>query len=43
MTEAGRVLMTELEKQLDRANIWLYLIVNKIKNINETLKEEQKI
>jgi len=27
--------MTELEKQLDRANIWLYLIVNKIKVMNK--------
>ena len=27
--------MTELEKQLDSMNIWLYLIVNKIKAIKK--------
>jgi len=33
--------MTELEKQLDNMNLWLYLIVNKIKDVNNTLKESQ--
>jgi hypothetical protein len=33
--------MTELEKQLDRCNEWLYLIVNKIEIIKKDLKESQ--
>ena len=33
--------MTELEKQLDRCNEWLYLIVNKIENINSSLTKEK--
>ena len=33
--------MTELEKQLDNMNIWLYLIVNKVKAIkNIEVKNE---